>query len=111
MCKYIDEVIRLSSEEKYSKEFKFITGTSLSDFFSTIENEKYKTIKIFYQLRNLLIHASVTKRVMIPFAAGSKIEMDLDDIEYQKLISLIKEKLQIGIPNNLFILDLMPINN
>ncbi len=111
MTKYIDEIIKLSSEEKYAKEFKFITGNSLNDFFSTDENEKYKTIKAFYQLRNLLIHGSVTKRVIIPFVEGGKIEMDLDDMEYQKLILLLKDKLEIGIPNKLFILDLLLINN
>jgi len=111
MNRYIDDVIRLSSEEKYAREFKFITGKPLNSFFSAKENEHYKIIKTFYLLRNLLIHGSVTKGIMIPIGKGSKIEMDLDDTEYQKLIILVNEKLNIGVPPNLFEMKLLLINN
>lgn len=37
MMKYIDDVIKLSNEERLASEFKFITGENLKTFFSQDE--------------------------------------------------------------------------
>lgn len=111
MEKYIDSVIQISGPEKYEKEFKFITKMKLNEFFSSAEFDKYLTIKSFYHLRDLLIHGSVTKSIMIVQENGGKIEMDTDDSTYQNMVLILHQYLKIDIPGNLFSIDLMLVNN
>lgn len=72
MMKYIDDVIKLSSEERLASEFKFITGENLKTFFLQDEYKMYELIKTCYTLRHLLVHGSATKRVMVPHDLGGQ---------------------------------------
>ncbi len=112
MLKYIRDVLKLSNINNYAKEFEYITGMSLKEFFTVEEYEYYQIIKSFYVLRHLLSHGSASMNVIIPEGNGGKIEIDESDSEYQKLLKMLEEKIGIKIANkNMNVDKLLQIND
>ncbi len=111
MLKYIDNILKLSSETKYNEEHKFITGKALSDLFNETEKDFYKTIKIFYLLRHRLIHGSSTKSIFIKGNNGGQIILDQTDKEYQDLVQYIKTKIELKIPSEFANIEILLLDN
>lgn len=107
MLSYIDGILKISSENNYSKEYKFITGKSIKGLFPEHEYILYKLILTFYTLRHKLIHGSASKSVL----RGGTIKLDKDDNEYQELAKLIIEKLKLDIYPDIYKLDTMLLDN
>jgi hypothetical protein len=107
MLKYIDEVIKISSIDKYISEYKFLTGLDLKNVFDDDEKKCFSNFKAFYVIRHLLVHGSSTRHIMIPQDNGGLIRIDDDDKDYQYLVNVLKENLNLNIPNRFFNLDLL----
>lgn len=108
MQKYIENVIKLSSEAHLSKEFKFLSNKPISEFLSAKELELYQFIKSFYVVRHALIHGSTSKKVLVN---KMSIELDTDDIEYQKLVDILLDKFKLEIPKKWFTINLILVSN
>ena len=97
MLKYIEDIRKVSSHNNYLKEYTFITGKKIKEFFSKEENELHGMIDKYYSLRHLLVHGSSTKSIIINHGISGQIELDTDDKEYQEFIDMVKEKLSIKV--------------
>lgn len=107
MLSYIEHILRLSSYDKYAKEYKFISGNHIRKLLSEEEYQLYQTIGKFYTLRHLLVHGSSSKAVIHVSGNGGQIELDTDDLEYQKLIDMLKKRLDIKVSPKRLTLDIL----
>ena len=102
MSRYIDDIIKISSVDNYSKEYKFITGKSIAEFFSKDEYKLFLLIKDLYLIRNLLVHGSSIKHIKM---VGDTLEFDDNDNSYKKIINQINKYIDPDISPNLSNLD------
>jgi len=111
MAKYIDDVVKLSSENSLAEAFAFITEKKLKDFFSKEEFELYQLIKDCYLLRHLLVHGSSTKRLIVPNDHGGTILLDPDDTKYVTLMQKLITKFQLPVPREYLSIELLVLES
>jgi len=111
MLKYIEDIRKVSSHNNYLKEYTFITGKRLKEFFSKEENELHAIIDKYYSLRHLLVHGSSTKNIIVNNGAFGQIELDTDDKEYQEFIEMVKEKLSIKVSSKRLSIEILLLIN
>lgn len=98
--KYIEQIIELSSVERYEKEFAFIKDQKLSDFLDETGNQDYEIIRTFYVLRHFLIHGSASKQIIEIENGIGNYKNDPSDKKYQKLITFIKSELNLTVSDS-----------
>jgi hypothetical protein len=107
ISKYIDFILKLSSEQNFSKEYFAITNKKIKEILNDEERNYYEGIKIYYIIRNLIAHGSAIRKEFSKGTIDSKLNLDPDELEYQKFLEFIKNKLKIPMPNESLDLELV----
>jgi len=112
MNKYIDDIILISGIHKYKKEYTFITGKDIKERFSPDLKLTFEKIEMFYVVRHLLAHGSAMRNIYIPIDEfGGEIAVSKSDKKYQNFLNMIKNDLEINIPNEHFTLKTILVSN